>query len=271
MKPKTYVILLLDKSGSMGQYPEKKMKTISDFNEKVQMYKDVHEEGEQEVLVCLVTFNHHADEHLWCQSADELVELTEQTYLPTGGTALNDAVAYVLSKAKETIQLGENDAGMIVIMTDGDENSSQKYPGVNGNPIVNEMSQSIQEVKNSEGKQQWTVSWMGVSKREVEKAAKNFSIPVANCAVLKDTNASALGAGYRATRTRQKQYFTSRSAGVVPSAVNFYSDSAEMLDCTNLTEEDDKTAGNIGAQSATPSSIERIKAQAKQADKDLKG
>jgi len=239
MKPKTYVILVLDKSGSMSDYPEKKSKTISDFNEKVQMYKDVHAEEKQEIIVSFITFNHHADEHLWCESADGLVELTNDTYQPTGGTALNDAVAYVLKKAKETINLGENDAGVIIIMTDGEENSSSKYRGNAGLTAINEMSKTIQEVKNAAGSQQWTVSWIGTSTKDVEQVSRDFSIPITNCAVLRDTNAKDLDAGYRKTRSRHHAYFTSRSAGVVPSAVNFYSDQeGTMLDCTESVSDE---------------------------------
>lgn len=54
---------------------------------------------------------------------DEVPELADGQYNPRGGTPLNDAISEVVGKVAG--RMGEEDRAMLVIMTDGQENSSE--------------------------------------------------------------------------------------------------------------------------------------------------
>jgi hypothetical protein len=204
-KPKTYFFVVLDRSGSMYSCVEQ---TISDFNEKAQMYKNEDAEGEQEVLCSFLHFNERTTEAFWCKSASELQEITQETYRPSGGTALNDAVAFTINKIGETVKLGEDDAGVLIIITDGDENSSKEFPG-RGNPAIGKMVKELQEVKNKDGEQQWTVTYMGAN-QNVEQVSREFAIPAANCALYSTRSAAHVQHANKTFNTQQADYLNAR-------------------------------------------------------------
>ncbi len=216
-KPKTYAILILDKSGSMHNVRER---TLNDYNEKVQMYRNEANAGEQEVIACFITFNDHLDEHLWLVPAEQLKEGTLEDYVPDGGTALNDAIIYALDKAEETIRLGENDAVFVTILTDGDENSSKLYPRPKGDMVVKQRIKHLEEPRN--GKQQWTITYVGAN-QDVEEVAERYGIQHANCAVYNSRDAKSAGVAYDHYNARVKKFLRARVQGVTASK-NFTSD-----------------------------------------------
>jgi hypothetical protein len=226
---KTHCVVILDKSGSMADFPEKKKRTISDFNEKVQMYKQVNKEGEQEVLGYFVTFNNHLDEHVWGKSADELAEINEEVYTPNGGTALQDAIVHVLKKLKENLVLGEKDAVLVSIITDGEENASKEHGGYAGAHAVKQLIEELQAT----GK--WTIGYIGAN-QDVGAIADRYGLLHANCAVYSDKNVGTVGAAYNHSNKRAENYFHARSRGLTAS-LNLMSDDGSVADLTNLKEE----------------------------------
>ena len=205
-------------------------RTLNDYNEKVQMYQEEAKIGEQEVLACFVTFNGHLDEHLWLVPAEQLKLGTLEDYKPEGGTALNDAIVYTLSKAEETIKLEDDDAVFVTILTDGDENASRKYPRPKGDLMVKQLIKRLEDKKNSKGQQQWTITYMGAN-QDVEEVAERYGIQHSNCAVYKSTDAASAGFAYNNYNTRVKKYLRSRTQGVTASG-NFVSDDNEVADWT---------------------------------------
>ncbi len=117
MKNKVSVIFVLDKSGSMESVRES---TISGFNEYVSKLK---EDREVEYRMTLTLFDTHTSRRYTAAPMEEIRRLDYETYKPDGSTALYDAVC-------ETLLDHENqsaDKTLVVIMTDGEENASQKY------------------------------------------------------------------------------------------------------------------------------------------------
>jgi hypothetical protein len=226
-KPKTHCVVILDKSGSMDGY--KKPRTISDFNEKIQMYQEVNKEGEQEVLGYFVSFNTHLDEHIWCKPANELTQIDDTIYKPVGGTALQDAIVHVLKKLKEELVLGEKDAVLVSIITDGDENSSVNYGGPAGAQAVKKLITELQAT----GK--WTITYIGAN-QNVGDVADRYGLIHANCAIYSDESVQTTGAAYAHSNMRSKCYFNARSAGMTSSS-NLMSDTDEVADLTDLKEE----------------------------------
>jgi hypothetical protein len=61
---------------------------------------------------------------------EEVPALTEETFVPRGGTALLDAMGQVL-------KMNLSDDAMVIILTDGDENSSRTYTSAHVKDLVN--------------------------------------------------------------------------------------------------------------------------------------
>lgn len=119
-------VFLLDKSGSMDSVLDD---TIGGFNSFVR--SQVSLGG----TLSLYTFSDKCQ----CVYKDVPIEdvkpLTKDTYVPEGCTALYDAMGKVLS---------ENDKGTLVVLTDGQENSSKKYTKSHVKDLVRLLSPTLQ-------------------------------------------------------------------------------------------------------------------------------
>lgn len=119
-------VFLLDKSGSMDSVLDD---TIGGFNSFVR--SQVSLGG----TLSLYTFS----DTCHCVYKDVPIEdvkpLTKDTYIPEGSTALYDAMGKVLS---------ENDKGTLVVLTDGQENSSKKYTKSHVKDLIRLLSPTLQ-------------------------------------------------------------------------------------------------------------------------------
>lgn len=106
------VIFVLDKSGSMTQCSDS---VISGFNEFVQNQKS---DRTVDMKTTLITFSDNVDVVYDKKPISEVKLLTKENYCPNGMTALNDAIGKALEG---------NEKSLVVIITDGEENSSKKY------------------------------------------------------------------------------------------------------------------------------------------------
>lgn len=117
MQNKAHVSLILDKSGSMSDVREK---TISGVNEYFQTLKN---DANTDYTVDLVLFDDSSKQVYRNRPLSEVKALSNEDYVPNHGTALYDAACDTLL-AREA---GEATKWIVVIMTDGEENSSKKY------------------------------------------------------------------------------------------------------------------------------------------------
>ena len=121
----TEVVFILDASGSMAGL---RSDTVGGVNTVLQQQR---EEKEGQVLVTTVLFNTKTrtvhDRIPLCEVAD----LNERDYFPCGGTALLDAVGKTLTHVEKVHHyIRPEDVPqktLVVIMTDGEENSSVTY------------------------------------------------------------------------------------------------------------------------------------------------
>lgn len=117
-KGSTVVNFVLDKSGSMLAVKDA---TIAGFNEYITSLKN---DGIK-YRFSLTMFD-TAVEKYWIGVPVEFVkELDADSYQPNGGTALYDAVCKSIDDLEKSI--ATNDKVLMVIMTDGEENSSREY------------------------------------------------------------------------------------------------------------------------------------------------
>lgn len=216
-KNRTYVAIVLDRSGSMAYPKELKERTVIGYNEQVQQIKANATEGEY--FVSLVTFNGEVYEHIWNAPAEELKESTMESYKPGGATALLDAEGYVIDKLLRTTDpTDENNAYLVIVITDGHENSSLRFK-----------ADRLKSMKGDLSK--WTFTYMGCDASYIERLARSTGTAVANCLVSEDLHTGSGhigltgGMANTANTKRTARYLRSRNsvAGAYASSM-FYSD-----------------------------------------------
>jgi hypothetical protein len=121
VKSKLYAHVLLDRSGSMESCRDT---TIDAFNEYV---NGLAKNPDLDTRVSLTTFDTESIDLVFdCVPAGDFKKLTRATYVPRGGTPLNDAIGKTVVKI-DAVTLRDEERVALVILTDGQENSSREY------------------------------------------------------------------------------------------------------------------------------------------------
>jgi len=115
---RTHILFIFDQSGSMAMRREA---TVSGFNEYVRDLKQ--DENLEDARMTLTTFNTEFQDVFYDVPLADVPEL--EGYRPEGLTALYDAVGHVLNHTKG--QIKKKHRALVVIMTDGEENSSEEF------------------------------------------------------------------------------------------------------------------------------------------------
>jgi uncharacterized protein YegL len=116
---RTRVFVVQDKSGSMDI---RRSETISGFNEYIdQLDKD----AVGDIELSLIQFDTGVYDKYINKPLEDVPDLTLEDFVPSGMTALYDGVGRAIRTADKSI--GDRDKVLIVIMTDGGENSSREY------------------------------------------------------------------------------------------------------------------------------------------------
>lgn len=128
MKKSTRIVIVLDRSGSMNQC---RNSTITGFNTFLSKQKELPGEA----TLKLVQFDSNSDGMQYDTVFDgdirSIENLTLETFIPRGSTPLLDAQGKtIVELGEELAAMKENDRPekvMFVTISDGEENSSQKY------------------------------------------------------------------------------------------------------------------------------------------------
>lgn len=129
-------IFILDRSGSMESCRDD---TIGGFNSFVNSQKAFGG------TMTLIQFDHEYLESYRDKPIDEVVPLTTTTFEPRGSTALLDAIG-------KTIKNTKTDKPTVIILTDGQENSSHRYTKSHIKDLI--------EQKTKDG---WTFMYLGAN------------------------------------------------------------------------------------------------------------
>jgi hypothetical protein len=143
---RVHVGVVQDRSGSMDGLEEA---TITGYNE----YKaKVAADAKSETLLTLVQFDNEILDVAVDKPIGEVEDLNTKTYVPRGSTRLNDAIMHTVAhiKARKT----KGDGAILVIMTDGHENTSQEFGGVDGTKRVKDALEKLAD----EG---WDIIYLG--------------------------------------------------------------------------------------------------------------
>ncbi|MCH2134940.1 MAG: VWA domain-containing protein [Phycisphaerales bacterium] len=116
----TDITVVLDRSGSMGGM---RREAIEAFNEFLGEQRGV----DGEATISMVQFNHEIERTFEGVEIDDVVELGRADYRPRGMTALLDAMGDAITRTRGRRQAGEDAQVVIVVITDGKENSSREY------------------------------------------------------------------------------------------------------------------------------------------------
>lgn len=125
MKDKyTHVTIILDKSGSMGNCVND---TIGGFNNFLKTQKEV----EGEATITMVQFNGNYDITMDMVPLIGTPDLSKESYVPNGGTALLDAIGRTINRVSSQIEEKKEsqkpEKTVFVIITDGEENESREF------------------------------------------------------------------------------------------------------------------------------------------------
>ena len=129
------VHLLMDESGSMVSMKDQ---AISGYNDYL---KTLEGSG---VVLALTKFDTTKYEFVHDMlPIEDAVRLDNENYRPGAGTPLYDAMAHVIKKTEHQARELEKSSGersdvLIVVMTDGEENSSHEYDMDNLNALIKE-------------------------------------------------------------------------------------------------------------------------------------
>jgi len=143
---------IVDKSGSMSGLEEQVVTgfnmQLSKMKELAQTYKD------QEYVASVTYFDGEVQEIIKFESIDKVNPLHISKYVPDGMTALLDAVGGAIDKTIETYnsELKAKEVNVVfIILTDGDENSSQYYT----HNLVSSKIKKLEETGD------WTFTFVG--------------------------------------------------------------------------------------------------------------
>lgn len=155
----TELVFILDKSGSMAGL---EADTIGGYN--AMLAKQKSEVGE--VAVTTVLFNHELKLLHDRLNIIEIESITEREYEVGGTTALLDAIGSTIHKISHAQKsMSEKDSSgkvLVVITTDGMENSSKEYT----NTMVNELISQQKEKYN------WEFIFLGANIDAISTAAR---------------------------------------------------------------------------------------------------
>ncbi len=158
------IVLILDESGSMEPIKNDMIKSINDLIKEQQQVK------ERPSTFTLVKFNNVIHRYISNKSLNDIKLLSFEDYNPNGPTALYDAIG-------DTINWFRNEKDvLLVIVTDGQENSSKKYS-------KHQINQMIEDKKN---KNNWSYVYLSndlSTKLQGDNIGLRESFSTTNCQI----------------------------------------------------------------------------------------
>jgi uncharacterized protein YegL len=219
---KTYVVFALDSSSSMGSVIKE---TIAGFNQQLTTLQEQSNKDYQ-IFGSLVTFSNEAQVVVPMTPIKKMKKLSNETYRPSGSTAMLDGILTSLVELGKS-SLDEKDACLLVLLSDGEENSSSRINGSDISGIIN-------LVQNT-GK--YTITCL-VANQSLSELHKFTGIEKGNMQAYK---ASATGTtqAFNTISNSLGNYNTTRMIKGVTATANFYatdenSDASENLTVTSV-------------------------------------
>jgi uncharacterized protein YegL len=146
----TRIALVLDRSGSMNAIREQALETFNEAIDRIRSDAARAAKTGLDTTLSVVTFNHELADAMVNAPAGSAPRLHPREYQPGGMTALNDAVGRGIDLIEEAGPLGEADAALVIVISDGMENSSRKVS----------QADLVERMQALEGTEKWTFSFL---------------------------------------------------------------------------------------------------------------
>lgn len=206
VKKKNYVVIALDKSGSMISMKEE---AIGFFN--AQVLEARNASVEMENRICLITFSDTAKIEMWDVKADKVAMLDKSSYQPEGWTAMLDAIGMGITGLMKQDDINdENVSVLFITISDGQENHSREYN-------YKSIADWIATVDKTD---RWTFVYLGAN--QDLSVIKAMGIAESNIMQYDATRDGMVGATWT-NSVASKSYFGARMCGMT-NTKNFYED-----------------------------------------------
>ena len=183
------IVFVLDQSGSMMSL---RNSTLESFDGFIKAQKEL----EGDATISLYKFSNIVSPSV-TYDVKNVKSLSEIGYMPSGGTALFDAIGKAIS-----LEVTAGSSGILVILTDGEENASVFY----NKAQISKMVSDIQELNG------WEVIFMGANIANFTEFTQSISIKGGKAFAMAATNEgiheayasiNAETVSYRATKSAQ--------------------------------------------------------------------
>jgi hypothetical protein len=210
--------LVIDKSGSMANKQDLVVNTI---NERIQGSKKIAEEQDVDIRFNLFTFDNEVYESVLDTPIKEVKEAGNGDYVPNGGTALYDAMFYVIKTICNQYGTQQDVEHTIIFVTDGEENVSKHCT----DPA--KIANLIEELKQSN---RYTFSFVGCSQEVLQEATKKLNIPISNSAAW-NADPAVAGAAMNHMNCRINAMYSKKLSSDAPITEGLYSDVGSQVIC----------------------------------------
>lgn len=208
---KTYVAIVIDRSGSMSSIHKE---TVDGINQQLKVLRDQGElAGKTEVS--LIQFDDVTEPIFLDKKPSELKEWAYNEFNPRGSTAMYDGIWNAINHLK-TKEVTDDTGFLVCVISDGGENASKEV-------TQKILADEITKLQNS-GK--WTFTYM-MANQDAVMVANTFSAPIANVATY-SANSTGTAAAHYVNSSNTLSYLGTRSIG--GTSVNaFYSSTDKNL------------------------------------------
>lgn len=133
----THALLAIDKSGSMARLQDDVCGGFNAFCD-----DQARQDHADRIRVTVVLFD--SDYEVLCTGTApaDVPRLDQDNYVPQGMTALYDAVGTLITTFERENTLGDGDRVMLVVSTDGRNNSSREYTAADINAMIDERTRT---------------------------------------------------------------------------------------------------------------------------------
>jgi hypothetical protein len=209
---KNHYALILDRSGSMGRI---RNETISAFNEQIKTVR-LASRG-QSTDISLFPFSSVPDQPTFFTApVESLIELNYSTFVPSGSTALYDAIIAATDKLAALPDANDpNTSFLVTILTDGENNCSSA--------TVEDVAQRVKTLQDTK---RWTFTFVGANV-DVGDVTKSFKLSAGNA---RSYSATPVGVSQMNSlhNFATNNFFSERSMGSTQS-LNLYADAEKAL------------------------------------------